>query len=49
MTDVNVMLYTSLDVIGRCYCQGCDGHNAFVTDVVVTLYAVADGNHIVMR
>ena len=36
MTDVNVILCTSLDVIGRCYCQGCDGYNAFVTDVIVT-------------
>ena len=36
MTDVNVILYTSLDVIGRCHCQGCDGYNAFVTDVIVT-------------
>ena len=27
-------------------CQGCDGYNAFVTDVIVTCIAVADGNHI---
>ena len=32
MTDVNVILYISLDVI----CQGCDGYNVFVTDVIVT-------------
>ena len=34
--NVNVMLYTSLDGNGRCYCQGCDGCNALVTDVKVT-------------
>ena len=34
--NVNVMLYASLDVNGRCYCQGCDGCDALVTDVKVT-------------
>ena len=36
--NVNVMLYTSLDGNGRCYCQGCDGCNALVTDVKVTYF-----------
>ena len=28
-------------------CQGCDGYNAFVTNVIVTYIAVTDGNHII--
>ena len=36
MTDVNVMFYTSLDVVADVISQGCDGCNAFVTDVIVT-------------
>ena len=28
MTDVNVICFTSLGVVGRCYCQGCDGYIA---------------------
>ena len=30
--NVNVMLYTSLDVSGNVISQGCDGYNALVTD-----------------
>ena len=27
MMDVNaIMFFTSLDAVGRCYCQGCDGY-----------------------
>ena len=26
MTDVNVICFTSLGVVGRCYCQGCGGN-----------------------
>ena len=44
MTDVS-HIFTSIDVIGRCYCQGCDGCNAFVTDVIVTIVEVGDVNH----
>ena len=47
MTDVNVMLYISLMFLSDVICQGCDGYNAFVTDVIVTCIAVADGNHII--
>ena len=47
MTDVNVIFFTSLYVVGRCYCQGCDGCNVFVTDVIVTIVEVADVNHII--
>ena len=47
MTDVRVMFYTSLDVVADVISQGCDGCNAFVTDVIVTYIAVADVNHII--
>ena len=47
MTDVNVMFYTSLMQMADVICQGCEGCNAFVTDVVVTYIAVADVNHII--
>ena len=40
-------IFSSLDVVGRCYCQGCDGCNAFVTDVIVTIVEVAGVNHII--
>ena len=36
MTDVNVMFYTSLDVVADVIGQGCDGCNAFVTITSVT-------------
>ena len=45
MTDVNVMLYISLMFLADIICHGHDGYNAFVTDVIVTCIAVADGNH----
>ena len=38
-------VFTSLDVVGRCYCQGCDGICCLVTNVVVTITEVADVNH----
>ena len=27
--------------------QGCNGHNAFVTDVIITYISVVDVNHII--
>ena len=38
MTDVIVMLFVSIDVVGRCYLpMDMMANNAFVTDVIVTL------------
>ena len=38
-------VFTSLDVVGRCYCQGCDDIYCLVTNVVVTITEVADINY----